>query len=52
MLREVATKVDAKVETNVKAKVAEEAPIQVALRLHSRLEPDGQESRKEVRKLE
>ena len=32
MLREVATKVDAKVETNVEAKVAEEAPSQVRAR--------------------
>ena len=36
MLREVATKVNAKVETNVKAKVAEEAPIQVALQVGAR----------------
>ena len=36
MLREVATKVDAKVETNVEAKVAEEAPSQVRIQAGAR----------------
>ena len=36
MPREAATKVNAKVETNVEAKVAEEAPSQVAIQVGAR----------------